>query len=60
MTEMTISEPASKRDSTREIPIYEFGDLKEQNLIYQENKHLLQTNIINPSIKVSERSSAID
>lgn len=60
MTEMTISEPASKLGSTID-PIHENGDVKEQNLIYQENKQLLQSNLImpsdRPSIKASELSS---
>jgi hypothetical protein len=42
MTEITMSEPTSgDPNSKRDIPKYEYGDLKEQNLIIQENKHLL-------------------
>ena len=57
MTEITISEQNSNNISKRDQLAYESTDINQQNLIYQENKNLLQNNLINPSVKVSERTS---
>ena len=53
-----MSEPSRDPNSKRDIQKYEYGDLKEQNLIFQENKHLLQNNFIVPIKQISQQSSA--